>query len=251
MPQTNAGNDARVVALPIYDASSIEVVRGPNSALYGRTAIGGAINILTADPTATPEFKVDLTGGEFGTAKGVVTRVGSAPAVGRLLRVGGEDPQRRLLQEPARHDFDMGNTSFFGKLKFAPDRSSFGSVTINRVSSDNSTPTNEPIIDGRLLHDLDPGFERFTSFNLPGPNYHQGETRLTVNYTRQLASWARIVETFGYRDVQRDFIEDGDFIGEPYSLENQTVTMYPFNQQTEDHNLYQEARLELAGQRAG
>ena len=38
----------------------------------------------------------------------------------------------------------------------------------------------------------------------------------------------------GGSDVQRDFIEDGDFIGEPYSLENQTVTMYPFNQQTED-----------------
>ena len=50
VPQTNSGNDARVVALPINDASSIEVVRGPNSALYGRTAIGGAINVLTADP---------------------------------------------------------------------------------------------------------------------------------------------------------------------------------------------------------
>ncbi len=59
------------------------------------------------------------------------------------------------------------------------------------------------------------------------------------------------METFGYRDVQRDFIEDGDFIGEPYSLENQTVTMYPFNQQTEDHNYYQEARLELGANRAG
>jgi outer membrane cobalamin receptor len=72
VPQTNSGNDARVVALPINDASNIEIVRGPNSALYGRTAIGGAINVLTADPTASPELKVDLTGGQFGTAKGVV-----------------------------------------------------------------------------------------------------------------------------------------------------------------------------------
>ena len=47
--------------------------------------------------------------------------------------------------------------------------------------------------------------------------------------------------------MQRNFIEDGDFIGEPYSLENQTVTMYPFNQQNEDHNYYQEARLEVGG----
>ena len=250
VPQTNAGNDARVVALPIYDAGSIEVVRGPNSALYGRTAIGGTINILTADPTAAPEFKIDLTGGEFGTAKGVVTRLGTTPAMGRLLRVGGKDSQRRLLQEPARHGFRHRQHSFFGKLKFAPDRSSFGSVTINRVTSDNSTPTNEPIIDGQLLHDLDPALRAFHQLQ---SSRTQLSTRTKPvspsNYTRQLASWARVVETFGYRDVQRDFIEDGDFIGEPYSLENQTVTMYPFNQQTEDHNLYQEARLELAGQR--
>ncbi len=249
VPQTNAGNDARVVALPIYDAGSIEVVRGPNSALYGRTAIGGTINILTADPTAAPELKIDLTGGAFGTAKGVVTASGPLQQWGGYYASVGKIRSGGYYANLLDTDFDIGNTSFFGKLRFAPDRSSFGSVTINRVTSENSTPTNEPIIDGQLLHDLDPAYKRFTSFNLPGPNYRQNETRLTANYTRQLTSWARIVETFGYRDVQRDFIEDGDFIGEPYSLENQTVTMYPFNQQTEDHNLYQDARLELAGQR--
>lgn len=245
VPQTNAGNDARVVALPIYDASSVEVVRGPNSALYGRTAIGGAVNVLTADPAATREFKVDLTGGQFGTAKGVVTASGPLSnwggyyaSVGKV-RTGGY--YRNLLDD----QFSDGNTSFFGKLKFMPTSKSVGSVSLNRVTSYNSTPTNEPIINGQLLHTLDPAFERLTSFNLPGPNYYQGETRVTVNYAYQFAAWGRLVETFGYRDVQRDFIEDGDFIGEPYNLAAQTVTMYPFNQQTEDHNAFQEARLEL------
>ncbi len=247
VPQTNAGNDARVVALPIYDTGSIEVVRGPNSALYGRTAIGGTINILTADPTPEPELKIDLTGGEFGTAKGVVTASGPLQQWGGYYASVGKIRSGGYYKNLLDKDFNVGNTSFFGKLRFVPDRSSVGSVTINRVTSDNSTPTNEPIIGGQLLHDLDPAYKRFTSFNLPGPNYSQNETRLTANYTRELAGWARVVETFGYRDVQRDFIEDGDFIGEPYSVENQTVTMYPFNQQTEDHNLYQEARLELAG----
>ena len=247
VPQTNAGNDARVVALPIYDASSVEVVRGPNSALYGRTAIGGAVNILTADPTATPELKVDLTGGQFGTAKGVVTTSGPLGSWGGYyasvgkVRTGGY--YKNLLDD----HFTDGSTSLFGKLKFMPTSKSVGSVSLNRVTSYNSTPTNEPIINGQLLHTLDPAFERLTSFNLPGPNYYQGETRLTMNYTYQFASWGRVVETFGYRDVQRDFIEDGDFIGEPYNLAAQTVTMYPFNQQTEDHNAYQEARLELTG----
>ena len=102
---------------------------------------------------------------------------------------------------------------------------------------DNSTPTNEPVVDGRLLHEIDPAFKRFTSFNIPGPNYHQGESRFTVNYNRQLTDWARIVETFGYRAVQLKFIDDGDFIGTPYSLAKQTVTMYPFSQQA-DEDIY-------------
>jgi len=251
VPQTNAGNDARVVALPIYDAASIEVVRGPNSALYGRTAIGGAINILTAEPTARPEFKIDLTGGAFGTAKAVATASGPLQQWGGYYASLGRTRSGGYYKNLLDRDFDLGNTSFFGKVKFVSDPRSVGSVTINRVTSTNSTPTNEPIIDGSLLHELDPAFDRFTSFNLPGPNYQQDETRFTVNYRRQLASWAHVVETFGYRDVQRDFIEDGDFIGEPYSLENQTVTMYPFNQQTEDSNFYQEARLEVDGRRRG
>jgi iron complex outermembrane receptor protein len=247
VPQTNSGNDARVVALPINDASNIEITRGPNSALYGRTAIGGAINVLTAEPTPQPELKVDLTGGQFGTAKGVVSASGPISGWGGYYLSVGKERSGGYWENKVDTDFDMGNTAFFGKLKFAPGARGFGSVTINRVSSDNSTPTNEPVIGGRLLHELDPAFDRFTSFNIPGPNYHQGETRLTVNYNWQLANFARIVETFGYRAVQLKFIDDGDFIGEPYSLENQTVTMYPFSQQADEDVYYQEARLELSG----
>jgi outer membrane receptor for ferric coprogen and ferric-rhodotorulic acid len=143
------------------------------------------------------------------------------------------------------NDFEMGNKAFFGKFKFSPDARSVGTVTFNRVSSDNSTPTNEPVIGGVLLHTLDPQFSRFSAFNIPGPNYHQGESRFTANYTRQLSNWARIVGTFGFRDVQLKFIDDGDFIGTPYSLERQTVTMYPFSQQADEDVYYQEARLEM------
>jgi len=245
VPQTNSGNEARVVALPINDASSIEIVRGPNSALYGRTAIGGAINVLTADPTSEPEVKIDLTGGQFGTAKGVVSASGPIRQWGGYHVSAGKERSGGYFLNKIDTDFDMGNTALFGKLKFVPDAQSFGSVSINWVGSDNSTPTNEPVLNGRLLHELDPQFERFTSFNLPGPNYHQGETRFTFNYNRQLTDWARIVETFGYRAVQLKFIEDGDFIGEPYSLANRTVTMYPFSQQADEDIYYQEARLDL------
>ncbi|HYR88317.1 MAG TPA: hypothetical protein VE422_29830 [Terriglobia bacterium] len=80
----------------------------------------------------------------------------------------------------ATSDFLDTNSALFSKLVFAPDRRSFGSISLNHVVSDNSTPTNEPIINGRFLHELDSRFDRFTSFNIPGPNYHQAEGRVTL-----------------------------------------------------------------------
>src|SRR5262249_40265551 len=102
------------------------------------------------------------------------------------------------------------------------------------------------VINGQFLHALDPRFDRFTNFNIPGDNYHQGETRLTLNYDRQLGNRARLVEVLGYRDVQHRFHEDGDFIGSPFDTAAHTVTMYPFSQQMDEHITYEELRVELA-----
>jgi hypothetical protein len=121
---------------------------------------------------------------------------------------------------------------------------SAASISVNRVVSDNSTPTNEPVIDGTLLHVLDPRFDRFTTFNFPGRNYRQEEERVTLNYTREFSPQMRAVEVFGYRAVQDKIIGAGDFMGTP-SNRAHTVTMYPFSQQTGEDIFYQELRLEL------
>jgi iron complex outermembrane receptor protein len=243
VPQTLSNNGARVVAMPINDASSIEIVRGPNSALYGRTAIGGAVNMRTSDPTPDHQFGFDFTGGQFGMLKGVGKASGPVKQWGSYYVSAASERNHGYFK--ATSDFLDANSAQFAKLVFAPDPKSFGSVSVNRVVSDNSTPTNEPIIDGHFLHELDPRFDRFTSFNIPGPNYHQAEGRVTLNYTRQLASWARFSEVFGYRNVEHHFIIDGDFIAGPFDLDAHTVTMYPFDQKLNENIYYQEARVEL------
>ena len=248
VPQVDSRNSARTVGLPIHDAGSIEVVRGPNSALYGRTAIGGSVNVLTASPAATPEFGVDFTGGQFGVAKGIVKASGPASTWGGYY-VSAETERSSGFYKSKTEDVEQDRWSLFGKLTFAPDAKSAGFVTANSVRSDNSTPTNEPFIDGQLLHEIEPGFDRLTSFNIPGPNYHHGEDRITLNYSRQLASWARLTEIFGYRNVQAKFIDDGDFIGSPFDTEANTLTMLPFSQQADEDIIYQELRGEFTTDR--
>ncbi len=63
-PVLSADNgDMSFDALPIADIERIEVVKGAGSALYGTSALGGVINVLTREESPTPEVRVRALGG--------------------------------------------------------------------------------------------------------------------------------------------------------------------------------------------
>jgi outer membrane cobalamin receptor len=57
-------------ALPMSTVERIEVVRGPQSVLYGSDAIGGVINIITRRAELPLEYSVDADYGSFNTLHG-------------------------------------------------------------------------------------------------------------------------------------------------------------------------------------
>ena len=63
----------------------IEVVRGPQSTLYGTDAIGGVVNIITKRGEGPAKARLAFMGGSYGTSQSVANLAGS-PAVALLGR---------------------------------------------------------------------------------------------------------------------------------------------------------------------
>ena len=241
VPQTDSRNSARVINLPIDHADAIEVVNGPNSALYGRTAVGGAINIITAKPTAQPRLTADLQVGEFGHVKGAVSASGPLrDRAGYFMSWSSSGNDGFYSGDSA---YDVDETAVFAKFAVTPDDKSEAWISVNSVTSDNSIPTSVPVVGGQLLSDIEPQFDLLANINLPTANFHQEELRLTANYTRDLGNGLSFTNTASYRDIQYKFEESGDIIGAPFDLVAGTLTMYPFSLQSDEEIFHEEARF--------
>lgn len=79
---------------PLFDLDSIEVLRGPQGALYGRNATGGAIIINTKMPTNDFEGYVSLGGGTGGEYGGEVSVSGPITKDAVLFRLSGSYTNR-------------------------------------------------------------------------------------------------------------------------------------------------------------
>ena len=58
-------NDVKFDALPMMNIARIEVVKGAGSALYGTSALGGVVNLITEEPKEKFDFKVNAFSGFY------------------------------------------------------------------------------------------------------------------------------------------------------------------------------------------
>lgn len=80
---------------------SMEVIKGSNAAIYGRTSPGGMVNMISKQPKAREYYKLNLNYGDYGTRRGVFE------ATGRLLPGLLGDTNYILTASEYEREFDM------------------------------------------------------------------------------------------------------------------------------------------------
>jgi iron complex outermembrane receptor protein len=92
----------------LLDVERIEYLRGPQGALYGRNALGGAINVIPRPPSATPGGSVTLGAGNYGGYEGRFTATGPLGHDGLLGSLSGGYATREgyTRNDTTGHDLD-------------------------------------------------------------------------------------------------------------------------------------------------
>lgn len=105
------------------DLARIEVVKGPQSALYGRNAFSGAINYITKDPSNEFGMQTEVTGGTDGRLTGTVSLTGPIFTDELTGRISALYEDFDGTYENSLGGQDIGGhrfRSFQGKLLWAP-----------------------------------------------------------------------------------------------------------------------------------
>jgi iron complex outermembrane receptor protein len=173
----------------------VEVLRGPQGTLFGRNAVGGAINVHTLDPTPGFSGKADVSFGSF------------AEKVGNLYLSGGGDTLAANIAIHANADHGYMKTptkrqarkSFEGvrtKLLYTPTEDMRIVVGASYSNSHDNTGNTVLPIDGvtqaKLLDPRVPIATGYSSFSTPGQYWFA---------IKQQTAWINAVKEFDKFDL--------------------------------------------------
>jgi iron complex outermembrane recepter protein len=196
------------------DLERIEVLRGPQGTLYGRNAVGGAMNLIPRPPTDDFEASARFTAGNFGELRADARVSGPLKrnrVMGSFAIVRGvQDGFVRDLEQPNRPLGGDDGTAARGQLRVVFDRR-----TNLLLSSDVDHQTGIPLTYNKVLV-AKPGYQ----FDNPA-DFHDVRTSLlassdllhygaSARLTMALTPATTLVSLTAYRNLDYEFFADSD-----------------------------------------
>ncbi|CDO36503.1 TonB-dependent receptor [Novosphingobium sp. KN65.2] len=205
--------DSELFTLRTYDVARVEILKGPQGALFGRSASGGAVNIATNDPSdvAGGMASLGMGNGFTWTADGVV----NAPVSDRVqLRLAGSYRNsdgfiRNSYLDRKVDGFISRNLRL--KANIATSETSTLKLRIGwaneeggaaYISSENVTGRNGGRLSGAILTDPQGDFEGRASREWWGAQ---------ATFEQELGDALMLTWSGGYDSYHKDFVEELDF----------------------------------------
>jgi vitamin B12 transporter len=176
--------------LALHNIDRIEILRGPQSALYGSDAMGGVINIITKKGQGEPKTTVSMEAGSYGTLRSTGSVTGRSGDTSYSLSIDGVTSESfppfgyRIKRPIEAYNFVNYSTSNVTNIpRHAPARKGGVSGTI---SYDLDTTTRIDLglrADGDWLRLSNPGASSaaliYDHYNKSASTFAQGFARLT------------------------------------------------------------------------
>lgn len=254
----------------LYDIDRVEVVRGPQGVLLGRNVVGGAINILTAQPEAETGGAIAVSYGNYNEklARGHITGTISGPLTARL---SFQYRNRDGFNHDLLHDVDLDNADSFqmrGQLKLAPEGSDFTARLVFDYTKDKSNGFHSVALDGPAagsgpwsaaraaigtirgkplgVRESLPEWPRYKGDAADTPQQLNREAwGLSLRLDKELGGLGTVSSITGYRKGEAFNVYDQTGIGPDngYGVISPTLFTFPVNEDENIRQFTQEIRL--------
>ena len=235
----------------IPDMQSIEVLRGPQGTLFGRNAVGGALNLRTNAPTDEFGWKISAGGESYEEANGMFNFTGvlNAPlsdnfrtrtvlmyedSGGRVLNACRTGASAASCPFAAGNGFtpngakNSGYEEFYGRIRASWDVTDKTTVDVTVAYSDADQGLDENVPSGVLdtdtvdtlglsaAQDSGPGFypanRNTTAHDLQ--EYNKNESLVAIlNIQHEITEKMKLVSVTGVIDAEQNRLFDQDLVG--------------------------------------